>query len=64
MRKLKMPPVMAKRKPVGNVISPDPHLGKLLEHKLLFTDVSYGIVERDRCVELTKLTKELGHDSI
>jgi len=63
MRKLKMPPVMAKRKPVGNVISPDHHLGKLLEHKLLFTDVSYGIVERDRTVLVREKTGELRHST-
>jgi len=49
-RKLKMPPVMGPRTPAGTVISNDFQLAKLLEHKLVFTDVSYGLKEKDRTV--------------
>ena len=47
-KKLKMPPVMAPRKPGGEVISSDSQLDKLLEHKMVFTDVTYGLKDRDR----------------
>jgi len=49
-KKLKMPPVMAPRKPGGEVISSDSQLDKLLEHKMVFTDVTYGLKDRDRIV--------------
>ena len=47
-KKLKIPPVMAPRKPGGEVVSKDPQLDKLLEHKMVFTDITYGIKDRDR----------------
>jgi len=49
-KKLKIPPVMAPRKPGGEVVSKDPQLDKLLEHKMVFTDITYGIKDRDRAV--------------
>lgn len=49
-KKLKMPPVMAPRKAGGEVLSSDSQLDKLLEHKMVFTDITYGLKDRDRVV--------------
>jgi len=49
-KKLKIPPVMAPRKPGGDVISQNSQLDKLLEHKMIFTDITYGLKDRDRVV--------------
>ena len=47
-QKLQLPPVMARRKPGGEVISEDPQLDMLIEHKMVFTDVTDGIKDRQR----------------
>jgi len=49
-QKLQLPPVMARRKPGGEVISEDPQLDMLIEHKMVFTDVTDGIKDRQRVV--------------
>lgn len=49
-QKLKIPPVMAPRAPGGDVISAEPKLDKLLEFKLVFTDITNGVKDRDRVV--------------
>jgi len=49
-QKLKMPPVMAPRTPEGKVIVTESQLEKLLEYKLVFTDITYGVKDRERIV--------------
>lgn len=49
-QKLKIPPVTAPRQPGGELISADSQLDKLLEHKMVFTDITYGLKDRDRAV--------------
>uniref|UniRef100_T1IKQ4 28S ribosomal protein S22, mitochondrial n=1 Tax=Strigamia maritima TaxID=126957 RepID=T1IKQ4_STRMM len=48
--KLQMPPVLQERKPITEVLSRDPELKGFENHKLIFTDVSYGLSDRDRLI--------------
>lgn len=62
-QKLKMPPVMAPRSPGGDLISSDTKLDKLLEYKLVFTDITYGVKDRDRTVVVRELDGSLRNAS-
>ncbi|XP_060534371.1 small ribosomal subunit protein mS22 [Cylas formicarius] len=47
---LQIPPVVSVRKPVDRVLSRDPALLGLDESRFVFTDITYGIKDRDRLV--------------
>jgi len=54
-QKMKMPPVMAPRSPGGETISSEPRLDKFSDFKLVFTDITYGVPDRERLVVVRDL---------
>ncbi|XP_064642007.1 small ribosomal subunit protein mS22-like [Lineus longissimus] len=48
--KLQMPPVLKACEPIDEILSQDPDLKGLNKHNILFTDITFGISDRDRYI--------------
>ncbi|XP_014681089.1 PREDICTED: 28S ribosomal protein S22, mitochondrial-like [Priapulus caudatus] len=48
--KLQMPPVMNSRQPISEVLAHDPDLCNIDSAKYVFTDITYGVMDRERLV--------------
>ncbi|XP_072035930.1 small ribosomal subunit protein mS22-like [Amphiura filiformis] len=48
--RLEMPPVVAERKPIHKIFARNPELRGLDSSKLVFTDISFGLRDRDRLI--------------
>jgi len=49
-KKIQMPPVMTEREPKGRVLEEDPHLVGFDISKHVFTDITFGVSDRERIV--------------
>lgn len=50
MERLQMPPVMDERVPVNKVLSEDPEIRGYEKAKMVFTDITYGVHDRNRII--------------
>jgi len=48
--KLQMPPVLDQRKERGRILEEDPLLAGFDNSKIIFTDITYGVVDRERLI--------------
>lgn len=59
---LSMPPVMRQRIPCDKIIRKDPEMQGSRQCKVIFTDISFGYIDRVCYLELYRISQNRGHD--